>query len=616
MNASQFPRQFAAIQQRINPRKAFVTGTASLSYGELFERIGRATQLFRDQGLQVGDRAVVCTRDETETIVLYLAMLRCGLTAVFIDPHGSLSETILLLDAAKPRAIFMDAAMLGDVESASTDKDILLFPIRAPQEKHGRNRFGLLLKKKKVEEADDSFQGLAAGMPVEAVELGTIPEDTTALILFTSGTTSRPKGVELTYRNLYAQFQTFERQYRIDEHSHVLNHLPMHHTDGLNQGAAICLYAGCTLVRPPPVSMHSLPEILDLVYREDVSHLVTVPTVLALILRLPEELDDAFDHPSFQFVMSTAGYLEEKLWRAFEARFRVMVVNSYGLTETVSEALYCGPDDATRRLGTIGRPVDCEARVVNDAQQDVADGEMGELALRGDNIMKGYFNNPEATAEVMREGWFLTGDLASRDADGFYSIVGRKKNVIIRGGVNVYPEDVTDCIVKMSGTLDAVTFGMPDELLGEKVVSCVTLDGSGPVTVQGIVDHCRAHLASEKIPNDVYIVDDLPRGPAGKVVLKEIRAIVEKLENTALADLGDSTESRVIGIAASVFKVERGHLSRDSTDKDTQGWDSLSHLEFILKLEENFGVKLGPRDIMNISRLGNAVDIIESKASA
>ena len=167
---------------------------------------------------------------------------------------------------------------------------------------------------------------------------------------------------------------------------------------------------------------------------------------MAMIMCLPEDVDDCFSSDEFKFIESTAGYLEESLWRSVEERFKTQVVNCYGLTETVSEAIYCGPQPDTRKVGTIGKPDGVSIKVVDDAGNELAQGESGELVLQGDIVMNGYFRNEEATNEVLKDGWFFTGDLAKVDEEGFVVITGRKKNVIIRGGVNVYPEDLSNTV--------------------------------------------------------------------------------------------------------------------------------------------------------------------------
>lgn len=614
-NASRFPTHIAEIKARTGRKRPFLVGAPALSYGELFDAIGKTSHLFKDMGLAVGDRVVIACGDERDVAALYLACLATGVTAVMIDPASSAAEANLLITLAEPGIAFLDESLFAEASSIATEEGARVIAVKRAEP--SRTTFGLLRRRKAAEPgADDSYPGVLEPLPGELATLGDVAADTTAVILFTSGTTSRPKGVELTHGNLFAQFATFERHYGFDGQSRILNHLPLHHTDGLHQGPALALFCGGAWLRPPPVTLNTLPDLLYMAYRDQATHLVTVPTVFALMLRLPDEFDDSFRGPEFRFALSTAGYLEENLWRAIEDRFGVMVVNSYGLTETVSEALYCGPSPETRVLGTIGRPIDCEARIVDSAGADVPAETEGELLLRGGNIMKGYFRNPEATAEVLRDGWLFTGDLATVDGDGIYRIVGRKKNVIIRGGLNVYPEDVTNGILEVAGVLDAVTFGLDDAMLGEKVVSCVTLDGTREHTATSLVAQCRDSMTPERIPNDIFIVDDLPRGPAGKVELQKVKTLAQQLGAAALGDVDGSTRDKVFTIASSVFKVPVDTLSGRSDDQSTEGWDSLSHLELIMSLERSFGVRLGPREVMNIRYLDDAVDVVETMVGA
>ena len=610
---SRFPAHFEAIRRSVKPSKKLLHGAVDLSYGELFERIDRLSTLFREHGLRVGDRVVVATRNDREVAVLYLAMLYAGLATVVIDPASAPGEARALISAADPAAIFIDVGLADQIAETETwPVSIKTFKLR--DNGRGKSVFGRLRRPKSAEPAASAdYPAVLDQLAPSTAPLGPIPQSTAGLILFTSGTTSRPKGVELTHRNLYAQFETFVAQYRFTDMSRILNHLPLHHTEGLNQGPAIALFAQATMYRPAAFSVQTLPELLHGIYRERVTHMITVPTALALILRIGEDMDDCFQTDDFAFVGSTAGTLDENLWRAFEERFDVMVVNSYGLTETVSEAIYCGPTPETRRIGTIGKPVDCRARLLDADGNQVAQGEVGELALKGDNVMAGYFRNPEATAEVMRDGWLLTGDLATVDADGFYRIVGRSKNVVIRGGINVYPEDVSRTILAIPGVLDAVTFGMEDAILGERVVSCLTLDGSVELSAEQVIARCRERMSPEKVPSDVHILDQLPRGPGGNVVIGEVKSIVAERYGRNLDRGGLTTEAQVLATAAATFKVPVDCLAPESTHQTTRAWTSLAHVEFILALEETFSVSLTAKDVMSIATLGDAIRIVKGK---
>ncbi|HEX5078205.1 MAG TPA: AMP-binding protein [Geminicoccaceae bacterium] len=604
---------FDDAERSIEPAKPFLVGPRSLSYGELCERTRRLGALFQELGLQRDDRVVVATEDDSAAISIFLALLRYGITAVVLDPQAAVPELESLIGAADARALLADRAVVARAGLGSIKRaDAALIPIdgdRAESSFLGRLTRGL----RGSRSPERAYPAVLDALAPLAQRPPDLPESTLAYILFTSGTTSQPKGVEITHRNLAAQMRTFVRHYGLGRDTRLLNVLPLHHTDGLTQGVTLALSAAATLHRPLRFRVDRLPALLDGIRAERVTHLVTVPSVLALIANLGAEHDDCFAGEEFRFVISTAAYLDEGLWRRFEARFRAPMVNVYGLTESVCEALYCGPDPETRRVGTIGKPVDCEARIVTEAGEDVAPGETGELILRGDNIMRGYFRMPDATAAVLKDGWFHTGDLAATDRDGFYRIVGRKKSVIITGGMNVYPEDVTSVLRSLPGVLDAVTFGMPDPAWGERVVSCVVPAAGRTLSVEGIAAQFLERASREKLPLEIHIVADLPRGPAGKVILAEARAMVEQ-RRAVPAEGGDGgIRERVLAVAAGTFKTDLRSLSLESDAGNTAGWSSLAHVEFLLALEVEFELRLAPRDLMSIVSLGDAVRVIEAR---
>jgi long-chain acyl-CoA synthetase len=595
-----------------------VLGDDRLTYGALRNVMARTAGLFRECGIGPGDRIVICSVHEIEVIALYLAALRSGVTAALIDPHSSLEETGNLVRAAEAKALFLDENL---IDGARFTEDLL----------PGGRVFGMASGGACADGrwgADAAGAGLATSYPrllhrYQPVSLpATLPGDTSAFILFTSGTTSRPKGVEVTHGAMTMHFQTMHRQYGYGPDSRILNGLPLHHSDGINHGAANVLAAGATLFRTGPFTVQRLPEILGMVKQHRITHKITVPTVLALMARLGDEFSDAFRTEDFRFVSSTAGPLDEKLWRAFESRFGTMVVNSYGLTETICEGFYCGPTPETRRIGTIGKPIDIDVRLLGENGEDVPEGAMGEIVLRGDCVMKGYYKAPEETAAVLREGWLYTGDLAIRDADGFYSVVGRKKNVIITGGLNVYPEDVSRVISRMPGIADVVTVGMPDETWGERVVSCVVANQSGTVSGEDVIAYCRTKLSKEKIPSEVLVLEELPRGPAGKVALPEVKGIIARSRapsplRSELPVHGpkESIAVRVLELAADSFNMPVAELSLDSQPETTSGWTSLAHVGYLVALESEFGITIPPIDMLSINTIGDAVRFIERVSS-
>lgn len=609
MTHNNFNKTFHQIK-KTKANKAFLTGDVELNYSDLIQRVEKCVALFHKLELKVGDRVVLSCSDESETSIFFISTLLAGLSLVVLDPQASNSEAILLINTAEPSVIFMDDEKSKDVLAGSDENDIPFYRIK--KQSFVKNAFGLMRLKK--HNTDDLYPDAANKLSPISAPLGEIDDDIPALILFTSGTTSAPKGVELTFKNVMAQQVTYQSEFKLDDNSKVINHLPLHHTDGLNMAALMTFCTASTWIRPAPITFQTLEDMLFQVQRYQATHLITVPAVLTMISCLDEDFDDSFSSDAFKYLISTAGFLEEKLWLDLEQRFNLEIANVYGLTETVSEAIFCGPDQSTRKIGTIGKPKGCIVKIVDDELNEVTIGEIGELAIKGDIVMKGYFRNPQASDEVLKEGWFYSGDLATVDSDGFYKIVGRKKNMINRSGAALYPEDITTVIVTMEQVNDAITIGLPDRFLGESVVSCVVAVINSGLTEQDVINQCRKRLAPEKVPNHVIFMESFPRGPAGKVELSKVKANAENMLNNTETDVSGSIAEQVIQLASGIFKEPSNSLSSNTTPDSCLGWDSLAQLQLVVSLEKNFQIKLGARDVMNIKSLADAIDIVSQHA--
>lgn len=587
-----------------------------LTYGHILDLTARLCTWFKDNGLKQSDRVVIISRDDVAVVTLFMACLRYGLTAVILNHEGSTEEQKTLISAAKPKALFFDEDLFKKLGIKQTDYTCLPITPDTPFKKAGF--MDKLFGKSKTDDGN-TFPALLQNIqPAEKPDETPVPIDTVAYILFTSGTTSRPKGVEITHGNLLAQMQTFCRQYDYSQHSQILDILPLHHTDGLTQGPVVAFTTGAAVHRPLRFSIDKIPQLLDEVYKNMITHFIAVPSMLQLIDTMDKSVDESFHTDCFKFIISTAGYLDPNLWERFETRFNTKVINVYGLTETVCEALYCGPDENTRKIGTIGKPVDTEIRIVGENGKDVADGESGEIWLKGPHIMKGYFEMPEETAEVLtKDGWFKTGDLGMKDEDGFYSIVGRKKNLIIVGGINVYPDDVANVLRSLPGVLDAVVWGEEDDIWGEIVVAAVIANEGTTLDTDALSEEFINHASVEKMPRKIHVVKEFPRGPAGKVILRDLQeAIAKEADKAIQTSTGKGTgtmEERVIAIAAHSFKCPAETLSLSSTAETTKGWNSLAHVEFLLSLEKEYGIKMEPKDILRVKSIADALEIVESK---
>jgi long-chain acyl-CoA synthetase len=417
--------------------------------------------------------------------------------------------------------------------------------------------------------------------------------------------------VELTQHNITLQMRVFIEQLRVDSTSKIFNILPLHHADGILAGVTLAFFAGATLHRPGRFSLHDLPNLMDYIYREGITHMITVPTVLALMQRLGDDYTETFQSGDFKVLVSSAGFLATDLWRSFEERFKVRVSNGYGLTETVSMFSFCGPADNTFRIGSVGMPVVSEIRIVDDSGATLSPGAEGELLVRSELVMKGYINNPQASADAVADGWFRTGDIARIAPDGKLEILGRKKSIIIHGGINIHPEEIIDAALEHHGVVHAAVFGEPDEIWGEVAVLCIVDDPAASPSEEELQTFLRNRLACEKIPSEIHRFPDFPRGPAGKAVLHELREQVAlRKETRNFSDEGDPFEV-IVGIGAALLKMPRESLSHSSSADTVKGWDSLLHLSFIMAVERTYGVQFLPREIMAVRSVGDLVALAE-----
>jgi long-chain acyl-CoA synthetase len=299
----------------------------------------------------------------------------------------------------------------------------------------------------------------------------------------------------------------------------IMGCLPLFHVFGLTCGLNAATVCGATLTLIPRFDP---AKALEVVARDKVTIFQGVPTMYAAMLHHPSA--DGADTSSLRTCVSGGSAMPAEVMRAFEEKFGCQILEGYGLSETSPVASFNMPDRPTKP-GTIGRAIPgCEMKLVDLDGKDVGVGEVGEIAIRGDNVMKGYWGKPEATAEAIPDGWFRTGDLATVDDDGYYTIVDRKKDMIIRGGLNVYPREVEEVLYQHPDVLEAAVVAIPDELMGEEVGAAVALQPGSGTTVDDVRAFVKERIAAYKYPRVVWTMDELPKGPTGKILRREVKA--------------------------------------------------------------------------------------------
>ncbi len=352
--------------------------------------------------------------------------------------------------------------------------------------------------------------------PIE--EIAEVDGEDTAVLLYTSGTTGQPKGAELTHNNIRSNVEAIHSLFDPTEEDVFFGGLPLFHVFGqtVAMNGAIAIGAELTLLpRFDPT------KALEIIQRDGVTIFMGVPTMYAAMLQAPNRSD--YDISSLRLCVSGGAALPVEIIRAFEREFDTPILEGYGLSETSPVASF-GRVDMERKPGTIGTPIDgVEMRIVGEEGEVLGVGDVGELQIKGPNVMKGYWNLAEATAKAIdADGWFSSGDMATVDGDGYYSIVDRKKEMILRGGYNVYPREIEEVLYEHPAIAEAAVVGIPHADLGEEIVAVVAFKDGESATEDEIRDYSKGLVAAYKYPRHVRIIEELPKGPTGKILKREI----------------------------------------------------------------------------------------------
>jgi long-chain acyl-CoA synthetase len=362
-----------------------------------------------------------------------------------------------------------------------------------------------------------------------ASHLAPVEPGTPAMLMYTSGTTGEPKGVLLSHWNMIYAGRTAADAQVLTTRDRVLSSLPLYHINGQCIATIAPLVSGGSIVMP---HRFSASQWWPLVERYRPTWLNLVPTIIAFLLAGPELTPaQAEAARGVRFARAASAPLPPVQHRAFEGRFGISGMEAMGLTVSASIAFANPLEPRERRYGSAGRPLGVEARVVARDGGVLGNGEQGEIELRGESVMSGYYKAPELSARTLsHDGWLATGDLGYRDEDGFYFITGRIKELIIKGGENIAPREIDEALLKHPAVLEAAAVGIPDELYGQDILACVVLKEGMPCRVEELRAHCHAQLGRYKTPREFRVVEALPKGPSGKVQrlkLIDARTVVE-----------------------------------------------------------------------------------------
>lgn len=587
------------------PRAEFlVTPQDRVTYGELAGLVRSWLAVFDAEELVVGSRVMIVTGNEVAAVTSFIAAFLDGLVPVMLTPDTPEARVSVIAASVEPGLILGDAGRKRETWGAIGS----FRAIRPTAVSSRENSPGWRLIGKSPVSLPAKF-GL--DLP-EGDREPRLPEEDDQLgyILFTSGTTQDQSGVMLTRRNLLANLETISRVFRYDSQSRIFNDMVLAHADGLVQGPMLALANGCALIRSGGFTVQGLEDWLNRVRRERASHVITVPAVWSMIDRYARH-DDYFDSPECQGLLSVAARLDGSLWKRLETRFGRPVFNQYGLTETVTSALYAGPHPEMGAFDSIGCPVDCEARI---AQLGSQSEEAGELELRGENIFPGYWKNPTRNAASFTEdGWLRTGDIVRLRSDRSYEILGRIKTVIVCGGFLIRPEEIDEVIKRHPDVAESATVGMPDPDFGEIPVTAVVLDSF--VDEAALTAHARTQLEAFKVPKRIIALPAIPRGEAGKPRLNDLRGALRDALSSE-AGTGRSTEAanttqRVCAVAAEVLRVDPASLSPNSSPETVRGWDSFAQVNLIIAAETHFGLRIPVNLAVGMRSLADLITLVE-----
>ncbi|MBN6188713.1 long-chain-fatty-acid--CoA ligase [Aneurinibacillus sp. BA2021] len=478
---------------------AYIYDEKGVTYKELNQLVDQCAAGLFSQGIRKGDGVALLLGNSPEFVIAYYGILRLGAFAVPINPLFTQGEISYILGNSQAKAIIAHAS----------EKQKLL-------EIKGRLENLKLIIYTDVEEQEGTWKHLMETGDQTYVAASCDEEDL-AVILYTSGTTGKPKGAMLTHQNLASNADSVSELLEMNEEDRVVAVLPMFHVFSMT----VCLNApiarGSTVLIVPKFSPS---DVVNMIRERKATVFVGVPTMYSFMFQLPETTREDFF--SIRFCVSGGASIPVELLQKFEDKYDTFILEGYGLSETAPVVAF-NPLKGTRKPGSVGLNIkDVKSKVVDEDGNELPRGDVGELVVQGPNVMKGYLGMPEATAAVLIDNWFYTGDLARMDDEGYIYIVDRKKDIIIVGGYNVYPREVEEVLYEHPAVVEAAVIGVPDEEYGENVKAYIVVKDE-QVTIEDMIQFCQDKLVKYKIPRYIEFLKELPKNSTGKILRRELR---------------------------------------------------------------------------------------------
>lgn len=511
---------------RYAAKTAIVLGERRVSYAELDEDSNKVANALIKEGVRKGERVAMLLPNGPEFVVVYFGIIKAGGIAVPLDIRYKVEELASLFDSCQPKVLVAESAFLEP-----------LVPILS--------RFGsvehVISLGSRYESQFLSYREIMATSSAQRVEVALEPDDL-ATVSYTGGPSNHPRGAALSHRSLVAEANISGDGFQqTDKDIMMLFALPMYHMFGLASVLLASVNRGSTVVIVPGTGI-SINSLMGAIEKERGTIFVGVPYIYALAVNIAEREGIKNDLSSLRICVSGGAPLSIEVIQQFKRYYGCIIADIWGLTEAVSQVT-CPPMDGTGKLGSLGKALPgWEVKIVDDNGDELSPNQPGEIIVRGP-IMKGYYNNPEATAETIRDGWLYTGDMGRVDEDGYLFLTGMKKDMIILKGQNVYPSDIEEVLSAHPKVAKAVVVGIPDKLRGEIVGAAISLEEGEVATEQEIRQFCQEHMADYKLPRQIIFTNSLPKTVATKISRGNLRDYF-----LTLSSLPSSTNQKKTGL--------------------------------------------------------------------
>jgi len=489
------------LRQRVAgaPDKHFLFSEADdrrFTYREFAGAVDRTAALLAAHGVVKGDVVSLLMPNCAEYIIAYFACWKLGALAGPVNSLLKAQEIAYVVSNSEAKVLLIHQESQAAIDAIRSEVPNLQSVIIFADEAH-------------------ATRDIADNIPASP----SLTRDDEAIIIYTSGTTGKPKGCLLTHGNLIANARQISEWLGFTENDRLLTMMPLFHMNAVSVTTMSALYAGGSTVVSAKFSASRFWKIIS---DYEITSFGSVATMLSMLLTTyPEGVPAGLKTEQLRFAMCGSAPVPAETLKRFEEIFHCLVIEGYGLSESTCRSTF-NPPNERRRAGSCGLPIGNEMKVVDDDDNEAPNGSLGEIVLRGDNILKGYYKNPAANETAFKGGWFHTGDIGYRDAEGFYYIVDRKSDMIIRGGENIYPREIDEVLYQHPAVAAAATIGIPDQLYGEEVAAFVVPRENAEVTEEDLISFCRERLADYKCPKSIRLVADIPKGPTGKLLKREL----------------------------------------------------------------------------------------------